>query len=317
MSGRMNQTVPIQATARRRLLVIYNPTAGAAQAGRKRARFQAYLEALEDSGAAVEYRPTTRRGDAEAFAAEGSAEKFDAVVAAGGDGTIAEVANGLPQENAAPLGLLPLGTANVLAQEIGLSLKPGAVLHCLREGPVRPIHAGYIASLADGGAPARLFTMMAGIGFDAHVVASLSPNLKRRLGKGAYVVESLKRLMRWPGMRYRIVIEGEGFDCASAVVAKGHFYGGRFVVAPNAELGRPEFEICLFKHPGRWGAARALFTLPLGLLHRLPEIELKRGRYIELHGPAGDPVQADGDIAAHLPARVYIGPAPLKLIMPR
>ena len=65
---------------RRRLLVIYNPTAGR----RKRARLEAYLDLLEDSGCAVEFRPTTKRGDAEAFAHDGTADRYDAVVAAGG-----------------------------------------------------------------------------------------------------------------------------------------------------------------------------------------------------------------------------------------
>ncbi|MEK9968368.1 MAG: diacylglycerol kinase family protein [Ferrovibrio sp.] len=295
-------------TYRRRLLVIYNPTAGAGQLGRrKRARLEAYLDLLEDSGCAVEFRPTTRRGDAEAFAAEGTAQKYDAVVAAGGDGTIGEVANGLP-EHSAPLGIFPLGTANVLAMEVGLPLDPPSVMRAVLQGPQVLAWPGFVND--------RLFTIMAGVGFDAHVVRDLPPQIKRWLGKGAYVVQSLRQLMAYDVPRYRVSIDGRDYDCASAVVAKGHFYGGKFVCSPNARLDDPAFEVCLFKMGGRIGALRATIALTLGLLHKLPEIELVHGRDISITGVDGEPVQADGDIAATLPANVRIGSRAIPLIVP-
>lgn len=297
------------ATYRRRLLVIYNPTAGAGQLGRrKRARLEAYLDLLEDSGCAVEFRPTTQRGDAEAFAAEGAAEKYDAVVAAGGDGTIGEVANGLPQHSA-PLGIFPLGTANVLAMEIGLPLDPPAVMQAVLHGPQVQIWPGFVND--------RLFTIMAGVGFDAHVVAELPPQLKRWLGKGAYVIESLRQLVDYKVPRYRVSIDGKEYDCASAVIAKGHFYGGKFICAPHARLDDPAFEVCLFKMGGRIGALRATVALALGLLPKLPEIELVRGREVAIAGADREPVQADGDIAARLPAQIRIGARAIPLIVPK
>jgi len=301
------------ATYRRRLLVIYNPTAGAGQLGRrKRARLEAYLDLLEDSGCAVEFRPTTRRGDAEAFAAEAGAGKYDAVVAAGGDGTIGEVANGLPAQSA-PLGIFPLGTANVLAMEIGLPLDPPAVMRAVLHGPQTMIWPGFVND--------RLFTIMAGVGFDAHVVRDLPPQMKRWLGKASYVIESLRQLAAYKVPRYRVTIDGRDYDCASAVVAKGHFYGGKFICAPNARLDDPSFEVCLFKKGGRIGAARATVALTLGLLQKLPEIELVRGRDVTISGidtrGDGEPVQADGDIAATLPAHVRIGSRPIPLILPK
>lgn len=301
------------ATYRRRLLVIYNPTAGAGRLGRrKRARLEAYLDLLEESGCAVEFRPTTKRGDAEAFAAEAVAEKYDAVVAAGGDGTIGEVANGLPA-NSAPLGIFPLGTANVLAMEIGLPLDPPSVMRAVLHGPQAQIWPGFVND--------RLFTIMAGVGFDAHVVRDLPPQMKRWLGKASYVIESLRQLAAYNVPRYRVTIDGADYDCASAVIAKGHFYGGRFVCAPHARLDDPAFEICLFKMGGRLGAARATVALTLGLLHRLPEIELVRGREVTISlldgGMDGEPVQADGDIAATLPAHVRIGSRAIPLILPK
>lgn len=292
------------ASYRRRLLVIYNPTAGR----RKRHRLEAYLDLLEEAGCAVEFRPTTRRGDAERFAADGLATKYDAVVAAGGDGTIGEVANGLP-DNSAPLGIFPLGTANVLAMEIGLPLDPPSVMQAVLHGPATTIWPGFVND--------RLFTIMAGVGFDAHVVAKLPPKLKRWLGKGAYVIESLRQLVQYSVPGYRLHIDGKDYDCASAVIAKGHFYGGKFICAPHARLDDPSFEVCLFTMGGRIGALRATAALTLGLLQKLPEIELVRGREIVIHGPAGEPVQADGDIVAVLPATTRIGTRAIPLIVPQ
>lgn len=303
---------------RRRLLIIYNPTAGR----RKRARLEAYLDLLEDAGCAVEYRPTTRRGDAEAFANDALAERYDAVVAAGGDGTIAEVANGLPKQGAAPLGIFPLGTANVLAAEIGLPLNPPAVMDALLRGPARDIYPGFVASGGPGDKnpddknTVRLFTIMAGVGFDAHVVADLPLKLKRTLGKGAYVVESLRQLISWPGRTYRLEIDGQSHEACSAIIAKGHFYAGRFICCPDARLDAPDFQICLLRKPGRLGVLRASVAMTLGFLPRLPEITLLRGKSVRITGIVGDPVQADGDIAAHLPATVTVGDKPLRLIMP-
>lgn len=300
---------------RRRLLVIYNPTAGFHIGGRgKRARLEAYLDLLEEAGCAVEFRPTAKRGDAQAFAAEGFSDRYDAVVAAGGDGTIGEVANGLPAENAAPLGIFPLGTANVLAAEIGLPLAPAAVLKAVLQAPAKEIFPGY---LGNNGQPERLFTIMAGVGFDAHVVAGLPLKLKRLLGKGAYVWQSLALLARWKSVEYRLRLDGgEAISCASAVIAKGHFYGGRFICCPDARLEAQDFQICLFTKPGRWGAARAMAMLPLGLLQNLPDIRLVRAKRVEIAGPAGEPVQADGDIAGRLPLSVWVAEKPLRLICP-
>src|SRR3546814_452562 len=144
----------MSATYRRRLLVIYNPTAGAGQLGRrKRVRLEAYLDLLEDAGCAVEFRPTTRRGDAEAFAGDGHATQYDAVVAAGGDGTIGEVANVLPLDSA-PLGIFALGTANVLAMETGLPLDQAAVLQAVPHAPVAQVWPGLVTD--------RLFNNIAG-----------------------------------------------------------------------------------------------------------------------------------------------------------
>ncbi len=154
---------------RRRLLVILNPTAGRSHRG----RFRATLERLRALGCDITLRETVAAGEASALARAADPAAFDGVVAAGGDGTVNEVINGLIG-TPLPLALLPLGTANVLAAEIGLGLAPDTVARAIVEGPQRPI--------ACGRAGDRHFTQMAGVGFDAQVVEHVDLALKRRIG---------------------------------------------------------------------------------------------------------------------------------------
>src|SRR5262245_61827123 len=291
----------------RRMTVVFNPTAG----GRRRARLNQTLKLLRDSGCEVAVQATAARGDAETIAREfgGQPQPRDLLVVAGGDGTINEAVNGLLSGGgASPLALVPLGTANVLANEIGLVTAPAAVARTIAGGTA--VHA-YVG-IANG----RCFTAMAGAGFDAHVVAHVSLRLKRLLGKGAYVLESLRQLWRFSFPRYRVTVDGQSYDAASVIVAKGHYYGGRYVCAPDARLDQPEFHVCLFQRSGRWHAIRYALALVFGRLPRLADFRVVRGRAVTIDGPAGDPLQGDGDIIAHLPARIAIAPQPLHLIVP-
>jgi diacylglycerol kinase (ATP) len=293
----------------RRMTVVFNPTAG----GRRRARLDETLKLLRASGCEVAVQATAARGDAETIARGFGVppQALDLLVIAGGDGTINEAVNGLLSaggDGASSMALVPLGTANVLANEIGLATAPAAV--------ARAIACGASVRAYVGVANGRCFTAMAGAGFDAHVVANVSLRLKRLLGKGAYVLESLRQLWRFPFPRYRVNVDGQSYDAASVIVAKGHFYGGRYVCAPEARLDRPEFHVCLFERGGRWNAVRYALALALGRLPRLPDFRVVRGRAVMIDGPAGDPLQGDGDIIAHLPVRIEIAPQPLRLIVP-
>jgi YegS/Rv2252/BmrU family lipid kinase len=311
-----NKTIALQpdmqassALRSRRMTVVFNPTAG----GRRRARLDETLKLLRASGCDVAVQATAARGDAETIARRfgGPSRAEDLLVIAGGDGTINEAVNGLLSsggDDASPLALVPLGTANVLANEIGLAVSPASVARTIAGGASVRAYVG----VANG----RCFTAMAGAGFDAHVVANVSLRLKRLFGKGAYVLESLRQLWRFPFPRYRVTVDGQSYDAASVIVAKGHFYGGRYVCAPDARLDQPEFHVCLFERGGRWNAIRYALALALGRLPRLADFRILRGRVVTIDGPAGDPLQGDGDIIARLPVRIEIAPQPLRLIVP-
>ena len=290
----------------RRVLIIHNPTAGR----HKRRRLQEVVERLEALGCAVTCRETRQRGDAEDFASSASPDAFDAVVAAGGDGTVNEVLNGLGQGTGGlALGVIPLGTANVLACEIGLDPKnPDQIARAIAFGPARHVHVAV--------ANCRRFLLMAGAGLDAHVVAGVSVALKRRTGKLAYVVESLKQAVGYDFPKLGIRADGIDYEGSMVVACKGRFYGGPFVAAPDANLETPMLEVCILPNTGIAGMLRYGLALPMGKLSELPEVQVISARTILITGPRGAPVQGDGDIVARLPAEITVGDDTVELICP-
>jgi len=287
----------------RRVLVIFNPTAG-----RGHGRLSEILRHLATFGCVVTLRETSGPGDAIRIMREAGAA-HDIVAVAGGDGTINEAANGMDDRSDSPaLAIIPCGTANVLAWEIGLGTDATRTARTIAEGQPLDIYAGLING--------RRFLMMAGVGFDAAVVASVTPRLKRALGKMAYVWRMAVEMFRYGFPMFTVTIDGTAYQAASAVIAKGHFYGGQFVCAPEARLIDPSFEVCLFLRGGRWNVLRYSIALALGRLSKLSSIRIVRGRHVTIEGPSGSPVQADGELVAELPATIQVSPQRLSLLYP-
>ena len=287
----------------RRLMIIFNPAAG----WRRRQRLAPVLEGLRTQGCALTLRETKGPGDAERFAAQADPGELDLVVAAGGDGTVNEVINGLAG-SPLPLALIPLGTANVLAAEIGLRTDPASVAACVALGEPRPI--------ALGAANGRRFILMAGAGFDAHVVHEVSVPMKRWLGKGAYVLSTLRQLLvfRFPG--YEVKADNRTWRAASVIVANARHYGGPFVLAPAASLESDTLQVCLFERAGRLAAIGYGLALFSGRLPGLRSYRVVEARRVEIRGRPGEPLQVDGDITGRLDAEIEVLPAALRLVFP-
>ncbi|MCK6452437.1 MAG: diacylglycerol kinase family lipid kinase [Alphaproteobacteria bacterium] len=295
-----------------RLLVVHNPISGWPVAGWFRRRLLARVVArLRRAGARVEVRRTAARGDAERFARAALAQGFERIVVAGGDGTINEAANALAG-SALPLAVVPLGTANVLAAEIGLGGGADAIARVILDG--RP------ARVSLGAVGGRRFVMMAGIGFDARVVRAVDPAAKRWLGKLAYVAATLAELGRFRPRRYAITADGRRFEAGSVIVAKGRHYAGNFVAAPDARLDDACFQVCLFRAGDRRAILRYATALARGRLHRLDDVTIVAARsvMVERLGDSAvtEPVQGDGDIVGRLPVRIAVLPHALTLMVP-
>ena len=286
-----------------RILIIHNPVSGR----RRAALLEQVLERLRLAGCTVALCRTGKRGDAERLAAAAAPDLYDAVAVAGGDGTINEVLNGMAR-SPLPLGLIPMGTANVLAAELGLPQSAEGIARTLLEGRRRHIDLG----LASG----RRFAMMAGVGFDAHVVGGIDPRIKRAVGKGAYVWQSLVEIVRYRPQHYLLTLDGIGHAAASAVFANGHYYAGRFTCAPAASLTDACLHVCLFKSRGRLSVVRYSLALLLGSLHRRRDIEIVLATRIGIEGHRGDPVHGDGDIIGGLPLEIGMDPRGIEVIVP-
>lgn len=292
------------------MLIIFNPVAG----GSRRNRLARALRALRAAGAQVELAETEYAGHARIIAAEAVARGVALVVAAGGDGTVAEVAAGL-NGGGAVLGLLPLGTANVLAHELGLPLRAEAAAAVLLGGREVALHPG-LARWPDG--RERLFVQMLGAGFDAAVVRALDPAEKRRLGRGAYLLESLRQLRAYDFPAIEMALDdGPFLPAASVIISKGRFYAGRYRCLPGADPLRPGFSVLRFTRGGGFDAMLAGLSLPLNLMHRLPGATLLRAQSVSLQAEGGVPAQADGDHAGMLPLRVGNAPQPIPFLVPR
>ena len=291
----------------RRILAIYNPTAGR----RARSKFERFRAALTRLGAAVTVAETKAPLHAKDLAEAADPSRFDAIAVAGGDGTINEAVNGIVHSGL-PLALLPLGTANVLANELGLPRSPEALAEIAALSPPRSVVAAEIVT-AERNEPWR-FLLMAGVGFDAEVVAHLNLKLKRQIGKGAYALGSLAQLGRHQQRLFDARIDGKVESPASLVVARAHFYGGRFVLAPEARLEKPALHTVLFPSASRLAALRYMAAVVTGTLQQQCDVQRRGATEIELAGPEGAPVQIDGDVRAHLPASIRLASAPLALI---
>ncbi len=285
------------------LLVVYNPVAG----WRRPGLLEQVVALLKEAGATVVIRRTATRGDAERHARAARDQGYDQLLVAGGDGTINEAVNGLAG-SALPLAIVPMGTANVLATEIGLRAEARAIAEAALDGPVVRIALGQVAE--------RRFVLMAGVGFDAEVVRTVDPKIKQRFGKLAYVLATLKLLLRYRVPRYVVHANGRQFAVGSVVLANGRHYGGAFVLAPDARLDRPTLELCLLQAEGRGAIVRYAVALALGRLHRQHDVEIIATREATIEGHPGDPIQGDGDIVGVLPARIAIAPETLLLAVP-
>jgi YegS/Rv2252/BmrU family lipid kinase len=304
-SSDRNSASPMRVSAsRRRLLVIFNPTAGRRRPG----YLDRALAAAKAAGAGIVLSATQAVGDAEAMATRAVvAGGYDAIVAAGGDGTINEVINGMAGAAQAAglalpaLGIVPLGTANVLAHELGLAADADRVGRWLATAEARPIRLGR----ANG----RLFVQMAGVGMDARVVAGIDPAVKRRLGKGAYALGSLREILAGPRLDYRVRATGPDgavteLEAASCIICNGHYYGGTFVLAPAARLDADYFQLVLFRRPGSVAALSYATAMVLGLIPARRDVTILPVSAVEIDGPVEEPVQGDGDVIARLPVRI-------------
>lgn len=301
-------TMTSATTPRRRFLLVFNPTAGTAN----QAMLDTVAARMRGQGASIVALQADGAGDVVAQVRRArDAGGCDAILAAGGDGTIRLVAAALDGSDM-PVGIIPLGTGNVLANEIGLLRRPGAISRMLLEGPTVPV----TGARANG----EPFLLMCGVGFDGRIIANLSMAAKTRLGQIAYARPVLKSIIH-PLDALEIEADGEMHYASWVIVANCGRYGGRFVLTRRTHVSVPGLQLVLFKSESRVTLLRQLLELALGRLDRVAEnrsdIAIIPCRQATIRANQAVAVQIDGDPFGTTPVQIESGKGPrINLIVP-
>ena len=280
---------------RSRFLIIRNRRAGTDN----RRLVAAIVDALDARGASAAVIETERIEDLDG--AIRANDGIDAVVAAGGDGTLRALARAaISARLDKPLGLLPVGTGNVMAAELGLSRKPAALADTLMHGATLEVR---VAS-ADGDP----FLAMCGAGFDGAIVHRLSQRLKQRIGRAAYVGPTIAALKQRPEL-FDVEVDGQPHRASWMVAANARHYGGTFVIAPGADLAKGELQAVLMKATTLPQRIAELLAIALGRTDRCATITTIPCRSIRVQAGAPVAIEIDGDDAGavlHLEIRADV-----------
>lgn len=288
---------------RRRFLIVRNRLAGLA--GQR--IVDAVAARLQARGASVRIAETQSAEEGRAVL-EASTD-YDSIVAAGGDGTIRGVAWSMIEAGITlPLGIIPAGTGNVLANEIGLPRAAASVARVLLEGPVRQAHFA-----TANGVP---FLLMCGAGFDAQVLLRLSMKLKQSVGRAAYSGPTLQTLTFDPPRLFDVDIDGRRHRASWVVVANARSYGGRFIIAPAASMLGEGLHAVIFKATSRTGRINELLSLAAGRIERCRSVEIIACRHVSIASPRGIPTQCDGDSLGFGPVEVACTDRTIAIIAP-
>lgn len=295
----------------RKATLISNPKTGR-YAARRRRSITELASHLESLGVAVDLKLTSGPGEATEIAARAARNGSSDVIVAGGDGTINEAIQGLAGTKAR-LGIIPRGTANVLARELGLPLDDEQAAVVAARGKSHKIYLGL--AIDETTQERRHFVLMAGIGLDASVVRRVQPSLKKRIGKGAFWISGLSHLATWNPRRFTLEIDNEKYTSTFAAIGKAARYGGDLSITPGARLDQREFEICIIETMSRLRYLHLLsYAMREGMPRDKPEVRFVKATSVKAYGDAQ--VQVDGELIGHLPMRFEIAPHSLEVIVP-
>jgi len=264
------------------------------------------LESLKKYNVHAKARPTAGPGDATQIARESAKNGCDLIIAAGGDGTINEVANGMAFSDAV-LGVLPMGTANVFALQMNLPMEI--------DGACRVIASGNVAHIDMGKVEDRYFLCMAGIGFDALTLKLADKKLKKTYGALAYAAVAFKNYFTYsfPKITLEADDRPEPREGCLAIVCNGKYYGGQLVAAPDAKFDDGMLDVCLLKKGNIFAMLLFLFGLWKGNVDKLSFVECFKARKIRVAGAGKHPIHVDAEYLLESPANIEVCENTLKV----
>jgi len=310
----------------RRVAVIYNPFSGQ-HLQRRKAVIAETLAVLRGAGIEAELLEIDVPGSAAAHAMDAVRRGFDTVLACGGDGTAHKILQCLVGTEVA-LGVVPLGTANALAVNLGLGSSPvEAVRRLVHAKPVK-VPVGRISYQdASGASGSRYFTVAAGVGIDALFISRLDPALKRRFGYALYVTECMRVWATHSFPLFRVAIVGRSGQAPRVeqvsqllAVRIRNFGGALHTLAPGATLHKGCLHVIAFKTRSRFRYLRFLLAVIFRRQRFSPHVELLDAVTVDCYSHPDTAsrvfVEADGDLLGTLPARIEMADQLLTLLMP-
>jgi diacylglycerol kinase (ATP) len=295
----------------RRVLVVVNPVSGRRRAGRDLPRF---LAAFRGAGGTAEEFRTAAAGDAARAAAGAAADGFDAVVAVGGDGTVNEILNGLGDARL-PVGLLPSGTANLLARDLGIPFDAAAAGRVAATGRAAPVDLGLARA---AGVPPRRFLCVAGAGLDGAVVRAVASSRETGpLGFRGWIGPLWRTLRAYDYPVMEASVDGAPAGRGTlAVVCNTRSYGGLFTLAAGARTDDGLLDLCLVDAGRGRPVAPYLWAAWRGTLAGRPGVTIAPGARMRIDAPTAVPVQVDGDPCGTTPLEVEVLPGAARVIVP-
>jgi YegS/Rv2252/BmrU family lipid kinase len=291
--------------------IIYNPVARTLS--RNRHLLQRSIAALTAQGMEVRLIATTAPNSAGLQARQQIEAGCDLILAAGGDGTVNEIAAGM-LHTGIPVGVLPGGTANVLAREMKLPMNMVRVAESM--GSMTPVSVS-TGSLRVGDHDRRTFLCMAGAGLDAEIVCNVDLDLKAAIGKLAYYVGGFGQVFR-PLTEFEVTVDGKKYEASFALISRVRNYGGDLEIAKGASLLRDDFEVVLFRGKQSYRYLPYLVGVAIGQTAKLSGCTIIHGHTVSCHAVAGKDVfaQVDGELVGKLGVTAEILPQSLTLLMP-
>jgi len=292
---------------RKKMFIIHNPVAWRNKFVIRGEKF--IKNFLNKHNIEYDYRKTTESGEATLLAKEGVERGYKLIVAIGGDGTINEVVNGIINSDAI-LGIVPMGTINILSMELGIPQNLSKALQTLLTGKIKSIDVGKVND--------RYFLLMAGFGMDSYTIYRTNLKLKKYIGGLAYVISGLYTTFKYkPHKIFVDIDDGRIIDDGYFLVVENFSsYGGKFKIAPYADENDGLLDICLFKKFGFFHTLRYFLGIALKRHINYPDVRYYQGKKIKLHSNSNVLFHTDGDLAGSLPAEITILPKKLKIIAP-
>jgi YegS/Rv2252/BmrU family lipid kinase len=294
------------------VLLIVNP---GSRSGRR--ALQAVAHALNEAGIATEVAETTGPLHATQLVRDRVSEQpgtYDAVFTLGGDGTAMEVASALAElPDAPPLGILAVGTANILARTLRIPMNPVRAVAALLDADAVAIDIGRV----EGGSA---FAIGLGVGLDASMIGGTSGMLKQRIGYAAYALSAIRAGLRLERFRATITVDGVVHDVETSSVLVANFgtvLGGLLCFGEGIGHRDGVLDVCLYSPNSYFGAARILWRMLWGGVCLDDSVRIIRGRRIRIVTDPPRPMQADGELLGLTPVDIRVEPNAVRVLVPR